>query len=239
MGTVAARRGRSGGAGAGTGTSGAVSWPGFERRAPRGQARWAGTTERDAVAARLVRALGELHGIAIARAATAGPANGRSFLHYAALPVTGDRRLVQRALRLLAVLCEDPVCCEEVGWLGGHHLFLREILQGSEEAEAAVMACTSCAPLVEFPTPTKPGLSVSEDDRRPALTFSFEAHGETAEKGNSWHIVLQEINTAADVVSDRINMTVGYHHWDAGLRWALRSSTPHASKARCLKLAAV
>ena len=134
--------------------------------------------------------------------------------------VARDRRATPRVhsivLRLLAVLCKDPVCCEEVGWLGGHHLFMREIMDGSEEAEAAVSACASCATLVEFPAVTKPGLLVCADERRPALTFSFE--NENCDAPTAWHIVLQEIpTTAADVAaSDRTNMTVGYHHWDAG-----------------------
>ena len=138
------------------------------------------------------------------------------------------RSVSNAAMQLLAVCCEDPVCCEEVGWLGGHHLFLREILSGSESAEAAVTACTSCASLVEFPTATKPGLSVDKDDRRPALTFSFNGPStgtleNVDSKTRRWNIVLQEIpTTPADIAaSERTNMTVGYHHWDAGTALAI------------------
>ncbi len=128
------------------------------------------------------------------------------------------------ALALLAECCRDPVCCEEVGWLGGHQFFLREIMSGSEAAEAAVTACSSCAALVAFPTAPKPGLAVDADERRPALTFSFRApppagDGQAAADDDSTvHLVLQEIpTTAADIAaSDRTNMTVGYHMWDAG-----------------------
>jgi predicted nicotinamide N-methyase len=222
---------------------GALAWPGFAVTATAAPdaAVGAGTAAGDG---RLVAALDALRAIATRRRRHCVALRLAGVLP----PVVGLARDPRpapsahaAALRLLGVMCADPVCCEEVGWLGGHHQFLREIMDGSEEAEAAVMACTSCATLVEFPTVTKPGLSVSADDRRPALTFSFdkaaasaavaavaaaaatattgtEHHGDNVCNDDAWHIVLQEIpTTAADVAaSDRTNMTVGYHHWDAG-----------------------
>ena len=230
-------------------TGGAASWPGFAVTAPPREvaadaaafSAAGGDADRGGDDARLVAALVALRAIAAARRRYCVALRMAGALP-PVVSLVRDRRADPTAhtaaLRLLAVLCADPVCCEEVGWLGGHHQFLREIMEGSEEAEAVVMACTSCASLVEFPTVTKPGLSVSADDRRPALTFTFNAATSSPSAATmisatdteqteqidhhdhtgAWHIVLQEIpTTAADVAaSDRTNMTVGYHHWDAG-----------------------
>ena len=83
----------------GTVTSGAVSWPGFRAAPPPRSGEVGGDDGNgDAVAARLVRALGELHGIAIARRRYCVALRMAGALPVIVrLPVTGDRRLLASA----------------------------------------------------------------------------------------------------------------------------------------------
>ena len=133
--------------------------------------------------------------------------------------------VVLSALRLLAACAVDPLCAEEIGWVGGHAATLRILddadsggndngngngngigngEEGKEGAAAAgsaaeeeakkdtntrrlvtkaaeslLVACTSGAPLVSFPTLPKPGFLVDDEERRSRLplTFTFGRSG--------------------------------------------------------------